>query len=74
MKMDLIGKTWETVSEKEREELLKVANPVSGIDSNFITQSECVIDFPGYSFSIAGKVFNDEIIIDNDAVFYNSMA
>lgn len=68
---DLTNKTWGEITEEQKEKLLRCANAVSGIDSNTIKDGECIVDFENYDFSIAGKLIDGEIIINENEKFYN---
>lgn len=68
---DLTGKTWSEATTEEKETLLIFSNPISGIDGKLVSNGECIVDFAGLDFSICGTVLNDEILIDDDAIFYN---
>lgn len=68
---DFTGKKWCEITDDEREELLELARPINGINGAKAELGECILDFLGYNFSIKGLLMSDEIIIDDDAVFYN---
>ena len=68
---DLLGKTWSQLTEEQKEILLKEANPVDGSTGNNMTENgECIIDFSN-GLSIAGSVFDDEIVINENSILYD---
>lgn len=70
--INLPGKAWMDVSKDKQEYLLRYANPVNGIDGSNVIEGDCIVDFEGFEFiSIVGKVTDGEIIIDDNAKFYN---
>ena len=71
MNKNLTGKQWNQIIEEEREILLQAARAIDGETGNAATEGECIVDFEGYDFSIAGKIVDDEIVINNESVFYN---
>lgn len=73
--MNLEGKKWGELTEEQRTELLKKANPVDGSTGYKPTETmECIIDLE-FPFSVPGKItISDEeetIEIADDAVIYN---
>jgi hypothetical protein len=70
-KIDLTGHSWGSLNEAAKEHFLKIANPVDEMGNNTKNHGCCIIDFDGLVFSISGSLYNDEIKIDDDAVFYN---
>ena len=71
---NLTNLTWGELTVDEKEEMLIFSEqPISGIDYKPVSNGECIIDFAGSDFSIAGSVTNDVIKIDDNAVFYNPM-
>ena len=69
--MDYEGKKWKELSESEQERLLRTANAIDGRTGNDMGQDgECIIDLE-YPFSVAGRLEDGEIVIDDEAVIYN---
>lgn len=65
------GQTWGSLTATEKENLLKVALPISALDCTRVEEGACIIDFKGYDLSILGEVINSEIIIKDEETFYN---
>lgn len=67
------GMKWKELTEEEREILLKYAIPIDGrTGSEMEEDGECIIDFAEHSICSIGGTFKDEeISIDDEAVFYN---
>lgn len=64
------GVKWGWIPEAERKELLKNANAVDGNGNEMHDDGECIIDLT-HPWSVAGRVEDGEIIIDDGAVIYN---
>ena len=71
---NLEGLKWKELTEKEKQNLYKVAYVDK--DNVDIKTGECIVDF-GESLSISGKVVygyeEDELLIDDSAVLYNPL-
>jgi len=67
---NLIGKKWMDLSESEKAELLKNPSAIAGPTGNRCISGDCIIDLTEL-LSIDGKVINDVIIIDDEAVIYS---
>lgn len=68
---NLTGKKWGEIGNKQKEKLLRCAICINGVDGTNVNDGDCIIDFEGFEFSIAGKVVDSEILIDNEEIFYN---
>lgn len=68
----LIGRTWESLSEEEREKLLIGAICTDGAEGNTFKNGNGTVDFIN-GLSVPGKVINGEIFIEPDAIIYNSV-
>lgn len=70
---NFIGRKWGALTDEERKNLLMIGNVYDNVK-----EGDCIVDF-GEDLSITGKVikeFKDEygqLIIDDDAVFYNPL-
>lgn len=66
----LKGMKWGEVKKEVQEELLRNCNCIDGsiFQNTFI--GECIIDLTE-NLSVAGKIINDEIIIDDEAIIYD---
>jgi len=69
----LAGSTWGEIDSDTKDELLKMASPISGIDSSTVLSGPCIVDLLDH-LSIVGYVEGDEIKIDDDAEFYDPIA
>lgn len=68
---DYAGVRWGDLTEEEQEELLMDASAVDGrTGDNLKGSGECIIDLT-HPWSVAGRVEDGEIIIDDGAVIYN---
>jgi hypothetical protein len=67
---NLEGKKWSDLSKESQEKLLLIARAW-----NTKEPGKCIIDFENLEFSIAGYIEvrkdENEIIIDNNAIFYD---
>ena len=66
----LVGKRWGSLSKDTRSRLLKSATCIDGQTGNEVNGGECIIDLTD-TLSVSGKVINDEIVIDEDAIIYD---
>ena len=66
----LIGVKWGSLSEETKADLIERANCVDGITGDDAKCGECIVDLTD-ELSISGKIENDELIIDNEAIIYN---
>lgn len=72
--IDYTGRTWGSLTEEEKDMLIKNATAVDGETGNSMTEDgECIIDLL-YPFSVPGRVEDGEIFIADDAVIYNPVA
>jgi hypothetical protein len=69
IEMNLVGKTWGELSTKKQRELLIKGNCVNATTGVENQEGSCIVDIGNYS--IAGEIKDGEIIISNDAVFYD---
>lgn len=68
----LIGKKWGELSAELKEDLLSNCNPVDNMCET-VKDGECIVDFLEYEYvSVLGAVKNGEVIIDDNAVIYDS--
>lgn len=68
----LIGKKWGELSLELQEELLSNCNPVDNMCET-VKEGECIVDFLNYEYaSVYGEVVNGDVVIDNDAIIYDS--
>ena len=69
----MVGKKWKELTEEQQNAFLKNANTVSGIDCSLVLAGECIVDSDCYyPLSVSGKVVNDEIVVEDDAIIYSS--
>ena len=68
--LNLLGKEWGSLTETQKTFMLNHAIPVSGIDGNTIQKGDCIVDFDNNICSIQGLML-EELIIQDDAIFYN---
>ncbi len=66
-----VQKDWSELSKSEKEYFLNIAIPIDGETCNTASEGECIVDFEGLVISISGKIVEGEIIINDDATFYN---
>ena len=69
----LSGSSWGELSGDQRDELLKLAIPTSGIDGSTVLAGPCIVDFLP-RLSIGGFVSGGDIIIADDAILYDPIA
>lgn len=68
----LIGKKWGELSTELKEDLLNNCNPVDNMCET-VKDGECIVDFLGYEYvSVYGEVKDGEVIVDDDAIIYDS--
>ena len=67
----LIGRTWKSLSEKERENLLIGAICTDAAEGNTVKNGDGTVDFIN-GLSIPGKIVDGEIFIEPNAIIYNS--
>jgi len=68
---NLTGKKWGEISEILQQRLLVTTNCIDGRTGNRAVDGECIVDFEGCVFSIAGEIVDSEIVIDPNSEFYN---
>lgn len=77
---DYTGNFWGDLTSDEQDELLLVAKTIDARTGCNVLSGECIIDFEGYEVSIAGQAIpcyesgmlsDVEILIDDEAIFYN---
>lgn len=69
-KEELKGMKWGELTEQIQEELLSNANCVNAETCESVENGECIVDLTD-NLSVAGKVKDYEIIIDNESVIYD---
>ena len=68
----LVGKKWGELSAELKEDLLSNCNPVDNMCET-VKDGECIVDFLEYEYvSVLGAVKDGEVIIDDNAVIYDS--
>ena len=68
----LVGKKWGELSTELKEDLLSNCNPVDNMCET-VKDGECIVDFLGYEYvSVLGAVKDGEVVIDDNAVIYDS--
>lgn len=68
----LIGKKWGELSVELQEDLLNNCNPVDNMCET-VKEGECIVDFLDYEYvSVLGAVKDGEVVIDDNAVIYDS--
>ena len=68
----LIGKKWGELSTELKEDLLSNCNPVDNMCET-VKEGNCIIDFLEYEYvSILGAVKDGEVVIDDEAIIYDS--
>ena len=68
----LIGKKWGELSAELKEDLLSNCNPVDNMCET-VKDGECIVDFLGYKYvSVLGAVKDGEIVIDDEAIIYDT--
>lgn len=88
IKRILVGRSWGSLTEQQKQTLLSIASVTDGVTADKIhfarsTQKqnqiqECIIDFVGTIYSVPGRILRTEneieIEIEDDARIYSSMA
>lgn len=67
----LQGHKWKNIKADIQEKLLLRANTIDGITGNLCKDGECIVVLNEY-LSIAGKIIDGEIVIDEESRIYNS--
>ena len=68
----LVGKKWGELSAELKEDLLSNCNPVDNMCET-VKDGECIVDFLDYEYvSVLGVVIDGEVVIDDNAVIYDS--
>ena len=68
----LIGKKWGELSAELKEDLLSNCNPVDNM-SETVKEGDCIIDFLDYEYvSVLGAVKDGEVVIDDEAIIYDT--
>ena len=62
------GIQWGTLSEKEKDQLLKKAYFVDGM-SNPVENGPCIVDLTE-KYSVLGTIIDGEVIIEDEAIIY----
>ena len=66
----LKGMKWGEVKKEVQEELLRNCNCIDGSIFKNTFMGECIIDLTE-NLSVAGKIIDDEIIIDDESIIYD---
>lgn len=68
----LVGKKWGELSAELKEDLLSNCNPVDNMCET-VKEGDCIIDFLDYEYvSVLGAVKDGEVVIDDNAVIYDT--
>ena len=68
----LVGKKWGELSAELKEDLLSNCNPVDNMCET-VKDGECIIDFLDYEYvSVLGAVKDGEVVIDDEAIIYDT--
>ena len=68
----LIGKKWGELSAELKEDLLSNCSAVDNM-SETIDNGECIVDFLDYEYvSVLGAVKDGEVVIDDEAIIYDT--
>ena len=70
MRKKYLEKKWNELSEDVQGKLLSHVNTIDGATGNNTKDGECIIDLTEH-LSIAGKIIDNEVAINSDAVIYN---
>lgn len=65
----LVGIKWGRLEKETQDWLLRDCNCVDGRDGNNSSDGECIVDLTE-NLSIAGKIVDGELVIDNDSKLY----
>lgn len=68
--MNFLGKEWKTITEEDKKRLLSNASCIDGATGNGVVEGECIIDLTD-NLSIAGKIVDDEYVIDDESIIYD---
>lgn len=68
---ELAGMKWGELKKETREWFLERCNCVDGATCSDVSQGECIVDLD-FDLSVAGKIKEGEIIIEDEAEIYNS--
>lgn len=66
----LIGVKWGALPEETKDDLLERVNCIDGITGDDVGCGECIVDLTD-ELSVSGKIENDELIIDDEAIIYS---
>lgn len=66
----MIGKKWGMLTKNEKEMLLKNCWCTDAISGDIVKDGVCIIDLTD-TLSIAGKIVDGEIIIEDDSIVYS---
>ena len=68
----LVGKKWGELSAELKEDLLSNCNPVDNMCET-VKEGDCIIDFLEYEYvSVLGAVKDGEVVIDDEAIIYDT--
>ena len=67
---ELAGMKWGELKEETREWFLERCNCVDGDTCSDVSEGECIVDLD-FDLSVAGKIREGEIIIEDEAEIYN---
>ena len=66
----LVGVKWGDLKEETKEFLLENSNCVDAVNCNEAQEGECIVDLND-TLSVAGKIIDDQIEINDEAIIYN---
>lgn len=66
----LVGMEWRKLSEETRNSLLEGASCIDGETGNEVNEGECIVDLTD-NLSVAGRIEDFEIVIDDNAIIYD---
>ena len=66
----LVGVRWGDLLDITKEDLLKKAICINGINGDLTNEGECIIDLNN-ELSVSGNIIDGEIIINDNAIIYN---
>ncbi|RXI70484.1 hypothetical protein [Clostridium tetani] len=69
-KKELIGMKWGALSTETRKVLLEGASCIDGETCKEVESGDCIVDLKD-DLSVAGKIIEYEIIIDDEAIIYD---
>ena len=68
----LVGKKWGELSAELKEDLLSNCNPVDNMCET-VKEGDCIIDFLEYEYvSVLGAVKDGKVVIDDEAIIYDT--